>query len=163
MKIELGNVQNLMMREPTIDCVRREKELRYELSVLEKVEEKFYQQKSRAQFVREEDQNSAYFFRKVVVRQKRNTVYFLYNRQGQKLESYEEISAELVDYFSSTLGVRDDKVHVVSDSLLKEILGNELDNDSRNALLALVSRDEIKAVMFGILLVVVLSTSASQR
>ncbi|KAK8546873.1 hypothetical protein V6N13_093912 [Hibiscus sabdariffa] len=82
-------------------------------------------------------------------KQKRNTVHCLYNRQGQKLESNEEISAELVDYFSSTLGVRDDRVHVVSDSLLKEILGNELDNYSRNALLAPVSRDEIKVVMFG--------------
>ncbi|KAK8631293.1 hypothetical protein V6N13_080047 [Hibiscus sabdariffa] len=76
-KIELGNVQNLMMSEPTLDCVRREKELRYELSVLEKAEENFYQQKSRAQFIREEDKNSAYFFRKVVVRQKRNTVALL--------------------------------------------------------------------------------------
>ncbi|KAK8676921.1 hypothetical protein V6N13_142480 [Hibiscus sabdariffa] len=46
------------------DYVRMEKEISSELRDLEKAEEKFYQQKSRALFVKEGDQNSAYFFRR---------------------------------------------------------------------------------------------------
>ncbi|KAL4302194.1 hypothetical protein GQ457_10G025130 [Hibiscus cannabinus] len=149
MRLELENLQNLLMSKPTVDCVVREKELRRELSVLEKAEEKFYRQKSRSQSIKEGDQNSAYFFRKVDVRQKKNNVHCLLNSHGQKLESYEDISSELIDYFSGTLGVKDANVQGVPDSLLKEILGCELEDEVREAMLAPVTREDIRVVMFG--------------
>ncbi|KAL4369287.1 hypothetical protein GQ457_05G000700 [Hibiscus cannabinus] len=149
MRLELENLQNLLMSKPTVDCVVREKELRRELSVLEKAEEKFYRQKSRSQSIKEGDQNSAYFFRKVAVRQKKNNVHCLLNSHGQKLESYEDISSELIDYFSGTLGVKDANVQGVPDSLLKEILGCELEDEVREAMLAPVTREDVRVVMFG--------------
>ncbi|KAK8477362.1 hypothetical protein V6N12_007888 [Hibiscus sabdariffa] len=107
----------MLMCEPTADYVRREKDLR-------------------------RDQHSAYFFRRVTVRQKQNTVQCLQNSQGQKLETYEAISAELIDYFSGSLGVKDDNVQGVSDSLLKDILGCELAVDVKDDLVAPVTMKE---------------------
>ncbi|KAL4334719.1 hypothetical protein GQ457_07G002500 [Hibiscus cannabinus] len=147
-RVELENVQKVLMCEPTADYVRREKDLRFELGDLERAEEKFYQQKSRALFVKG-DQNSAYFFRRVAVRQKQNTGQCLQNSQGKKLETYEAIYAELIDYFSSSLGVRDDNVQGVSDSLLKGILGCELATDVKDDLVAPVTMKEVKDVVFG--------------
>ncbi|KAK8612797.1 hypothetical protein V6N13_092901 [Hibiscus sabdariffa] len=62
---EVENLQKLMMFDPTSDVIHRERLAAMELRDLMKAEEKFYQQKSRAQFVKEGDKNSAYFFRKM--------------------------------------------------------------------------------------------------
>ncbi|KAK8993441.1 hypothetical protein V6N11_033536 [Hibiscus sabdariffa] len=105
-------------------------ELDNELEELERVEEKFFQQKSRAQFVKEGDRNSAYFFKKVTMRWKMNMVQCLYNRQGQKLETYETIAAELIAFYSGSLGENDENVVSFPDSLVKEILGCMLSDEN---------------------------------
>ncbi|KAK8486657.1 hypothetical protein V6N11_033110 [Hibiscus sabdariffa] len=69
---------------------------------------------------------------------------------GAKLETYEAISAELIDYFSGSLGVKDDNVQGVSDSLLKDILGCELAADVKDDLVAPVTMKEVKDVVFGL-------------
>ncbi|KAK8516620.1 hypothetical protein V6N12_049342 [Hibiscus sabdariffa] len=91
-RVELENVQKMLMCEPTADYVRREKDLK---------------------------------------------------------KTYEAISAELIDYFSGSFGVKDDNVQGVSDSLLKDILGCELAADVKDDLVALVTMKEVKDVVFG--------------
>ncbi|KAK8673749.1 hypothetical protein V6N13_112064 [Hibiscus sabdariffa] len=129
-RIELGNVQ-MLLANPSVDNIKLEKEIRKELGVLERAEEKNFQQKFRAQFVKEGDQNSAYFFRSVTVRQRKNMVQCLYNSQGQRLETYETIAAELINFYSGSLGEKDDVVSF-PDSLMKEILGCELSAEVQN-------------------------------
>ncbi|KAK8556125.1 hypothetical protein V6N13_070194 [Hibiscus sabdariffa] len=66
-RIAAGGVAHLMEQLKPKDkgaLVRKENEIRGELSGLEKTEEQFYRQKSRVQYVKEGDQNFAYFFRK---------------------------------------------------------------------------------------------------
>ncbi|KAK9012782.1 hypothetical protein V6N11_040817 [Hibiscus sabdariffa] len=77
-------------------------------------------QKSRIQYIREDDQNSSFFVRQVAARQKFNMITMLKDSQGHKLESFEAISNVLVNHFVGSLGTIDENVEVVQDNLLKE-------------------------------------------
>ncbi|KAK8617527.1 hypothetical protein V6N13_080437 [Hibiscus sabdariffa] len=57
-------------------------------------------------------------------------VQCLYNRQGQKLETYETIAAELIAFYSGSLGENDENVVSFPDSLVKEILGCMLSDEN---------------------------------
>ncbi|KAK8716925.1 hypothetical protein V6N13_044215 [Hibiscus sabdariffa] len=122
-RVEYENIQNSLLVSPSIDLILQERVVRNELRNLERAEEMFYLQKSRVQYVREGDQNTAFFFKRVAVRQKKSTIQTLQNKHGQKLDTFEAISAELVDYFSDSLGVVDGNVEKFPDGLIQEILG----------------------------------------
>ncbi|KAK8675660.1 hypothetical protein V6N13_033725 [Hibiscus sabdariffa] len=62
LKRALDDVQRLVLSAPSVDSVAREKALSEELSALLGAEEKFLRQKSRVQFIKDGDRNSAYFF-----------------------------------------------------------------------------------------------------
>ncbi|KAK8557333.1 hypothetical protein V6N13_013607 [Hibiscus sabdariffa] len=136
------------MTSPSADNISREKEVARELNELYKVEEKFLRQKSRIQYVKEGDQNSAYFFRYVTTRQKANMVQVLSDENGRRLESFEAISSELIKHFQNSFGVVDPNVTAISDSLLKEILGVELSTEMADSLISPITRKEIKDVLF---------------
>ncbi|KAK8695919.1 hypothetical protein V6N13_001062 [Hibiscus sabdariffa] len=146
-KIELENLQRLLLDAPSSNNIAREREVARELSALIKAEEQFLQQKSRVQFVKDRDQNSAFFFRHVAMRKKVNTVRMLLNDQGEKLNTYDAIAGELVGVFSNSLGVPDANVKEVSDDLLKDILGMELTGEMKDSLVAPVTHMEIKDVV----------------
>ncbi|KAK8985922.1 hypothetical protein V6N11_037643 [Hibiscus sabdariffa] len=105
-----------------------------ELSALLGVEEKFLRQKSRVQFIKDDDRNSAYFFRQVAARQSSNTIQVLHDSQGQKLDTFEGISAELIRHFSEALGASNSGVVQFPDEFLKKILGMELTEAMRDSL-----------------------------
>ncbi|KAK8604263.1 hypothetical protein V6N13_099211 [Hibiscus sabdariffa] len=89
-KIELENLQRLLLDVPSSENVVREREVAKELSTLIKADEQFLQKKSRVQFVKYGDQNYVFFFfRHVVVRKKANTIRVLLNDQGEKLDTYD--------------------------------------------------------------------------
>ncbi|KAK9009284.1 hypothetical protein V6N11_035826 [Hibiscus sabdariffa] len=91
------------------------------------------------------DQNS-FFFRHVAARNKANTIRVLFDDQGTRLETYEDISKELIRFFSSSLGEVDLNVTGISDELLKDILGVELSEGMREGLITPVLGKEIKDV-----------------
>ncbi|KAK8717316.1 hypothetical protein V6N13_044588 [Hibiscus sabdariffa] len=105
-------------------------------------------QKSRIQYIREDDQNSSFFVRQVAARQKFNMITMLKDSQGHKLESFEAISNVLVNHFVGSLGTIDENVEVVQDNLLKEVLGVELTVDMHNSFVSPVTNKEIKDVVF---------------
>ncbi|KAK8718396.1 hypothetical protein V6N13_045631 [Hibiscus sabdariffa] len=116
----------LVLSTPSVDSISREKALSKELSTLLGAEEKFLRQKSRVQFIKHGDRNSAYFFRQVATRQSSNTIQVLHDSQGHKLNTFEGISAELVRHFSKALETSDPCVVQFPDEFFKEILGKEL-------------------------------------
>ncbi|KAL4379687.1 hypothetical protein GQ457_02G039520 [Hibiscus cannabinus] len=144
-QLELENIQKFLLVSPSGEMIAREKQAAMDLKALIMAEESFFRQKSRVQFVKEGDQNTSFFFRKVQIQQKANTISSLYNSEGVKLESFGDISSEFVKYFSDSLGSVDDSVDTFSDDLLKQILGVELSAEIRDAL---VAHKEIKDVLF---------------
>ncbi|KAK8644043.1 hypothetical protein V6N13_013316 [Hibiscus sabdariffa] len=141
-------VKKLVMTSPSTDNISREKEVVRELNELYRVEEKFLRQKFRIQYVKEGDQNSAYFFWYVTTRQKTNMIQVLSGENGLRLESFEAISSEMMKHFKNSLGVVDPNVTAISDSLLKEILGVELSTEMADSLISPITRKEIKDVLF---------------
>ncbi|KAK8538208.1 hypothetical protein V6N12_044343 [Hibiscus sabdariffa] len=119
-----------------------------ELSGLIRAKEKLLHQKLRAQFLKEGDQNTIFVFRQIAIQQKASTVRELLDAQGNKVASYERISDLFVQFFSSSLGMVDPHVKWISNDLLKKILGVEFSSESRDSLVAPITRNKIKDVVF---------------
>ncbi|KAK8483316.1 hypothetical protein V6N13_097003 [Hibiscus sabdariffa] len=75
------------------------------------------------------DQNSAYFFRKLKVHHKANTIHSLQDRNGVRLDTFEAILGEFIQFFSESLGAVNSYVEVIPDDLSREILDIELSNE----------------------------------
>ncbi|KAL4302951.1 hypothetical protein GQ457_10G005050 [Hibiscus cannabinus] len=86
--------------------------------------------------------------RKVKLQQKTNTIACLQSSQGIKLDTFDDILNEFVQFFTDSLGVVDGNVERFSDCLLKQILGVELTSVLQDSLNAPVSHKEIKDVLF---------------
>ncbi|KAK8571587.1 hypothetical protein V6N12_027667 [Hibiscus sabdariffa] len=80
--------------------------------------------------------------------EKFNSIKFLENAQGHKLNTFEEISGELIQHFTKALGTANGNVGLISDALLREILGVELSANMKDSLVAPVTSKEIKDVIF---------------
>ncbi|KAK8619473.1 hypothetical protein V6N13_133431 [Hibiscus sabdariffa] len=110
---------------PSAETMGKIKATSDELRDLLKAEELFFQQKSRVQYVKEGDQNFAFFFRQ-----------------------FDDISREFVHFFYNSLGAVEHDVTEISDVLLNDILGVGLTEDMCEGLIAPVLRREIKDVLF---------------
>ncbi|KAK8627623.1 hypothetical protein V6N13_135230 [Hibiscus sabdariffa] len=86
--------------------------------------------------------------KKVAARQKANTIIVLHDDQGQRFDTFDGISNELVQFFSNSLGTIDPEVNLVSDVLLKDILRVELTPEMGDSLVAPVTHKEIRDVIF---------------
>ncbi|KAK8675273.1 hypothetical protein V6N13_033342 [Hibiscus sabdariffa] len=81
-------------------------------------------------------------------RQKTNTITVLHDDQGQRFDTFEGISNEFVQFFSNSLSTIDPEMNLVSDVLLKDILGVKLTPDMSDSLVAPVTHKEIRDVIF---------------
>ncbi|KAK8708683.1 hypothetical protein V6N13_059721 [Hibiscus sabdariffa] len=109
-KLELENIQRLLLHNPSGDLTARENVVARELKVLSLAEEKFFKQKFRVQFVNEDDQNTVFFFRRVKVQHKANFVSSLQSWQRVKLETFDVIYNEFIKFFTEQLGTVDGNV-----------------------------------------------------
>ena len=81
-----------------------EKRLSAELHDLLLAEERFYKQKSRIQWLKSGDQNTAYFYKVIKMKQSKNTIRFLYTDDNLRLDSPHEVNAAALNYFWKQLG-----------------------------------------------------------
>ncbi|KAK9034274.1 hypothetical protein V6N11_050447 [Hibiscus sabdariffa] len=142
-QLELKNVQKLLLANPYVEMIAREKQVAMDLKALIMAEESYFRQKSMIQFVKEGDQNTSFFFRKVQIQQKANTITSLQNNDGVKLVSFGDISNEFVKFFTDFLRSVDDSVDRFPDDLLKQILVAELTAEMKNALVAPERNDRL--------------------
>ncbi|KAK8613865.1 hypothetical protein V6N13_101620 [Hibiscus sabdariffa] len=137
------------MTYSTLEVVAHERRVTGELGDLLRAEEKFLHQKSRARILAKGDQNTGFFFRQVAIRQKANTIKAVQDENGNWVDSYEGISSVFTQFFSNSLGVVDSSVQSVSDNFLRELLGVEFTAEMQNCLVAPITRQEIRDVIFG--------------
>ncbi|XP_019261680.1 PREDICTED: uncharacterized protein LOC109239556 [Nicotiana attenuata] len=81
-----------------------EKEMIQQLEKWDKIEESFYKQKSRIQWLQLGDTNSAYFFASMKRRMGQNQITKLIDSKGNTLKYYKEIETEVVNFCKSFLG-----------------------------------------------------------
>ncbi|XP_039004055.1 uncharacterized protein LOC120131000 [Hibiscus syriacus] len=78
----------------------------------------------------------------------RDTIHILIDEQGNRLETYDQISTEIIDYFSNLLGKVDPTVKETDPTLLKNLFHFNFPVDKADGLVKEVTKEEIKEAFF---------------
>ncbi|GJT13945.1 RNA-directed DNA polymerase, eukaryota, reverse transcriptase zinc-binding domain protein [Tanacetum coccineum] len=144
---ELKRVQNCLDKDP--DCVHlREEEYVFCNAYKEAArdEEMVLRQKTKIQWLKDGDQNSAYFHNSLKGRMFRSRIEVVYDSEGHKYEG-DYIAPKFVDHFSKFLGT-EDEVFPIEDP--DSLFINKLDAQCVDYMVRPVLDDEIKFSMFSI-------------
>ncbi|GKA98534.1 RNA-directed DNA polymerase, eukaryota, reverse transcriptase zinc-binding domain protein, partial [Tanacetum coccineum] len=144
---ELKRVQNCLDKDP--DCVHlREEEYVFCNAYKEAArdEEMVLRQKTKIQWLKDGDQNSAYFHNSLKGRMFRSRIEVVYDSEGHKYEG-DYIAPKFVDHFSKFLGT-EDEVFPIEDP--DSLFINKLDAQCADYMVRPVLDDEIKFAMFSI-------------
>ncbi|XP_010554501.1 PREDICTED: uncharacterized protein LOC104824202 [Tarenaya hassleriana] len=121
-QICLSRTQDRVLNTPTPELIAEEKSQRQNYMILAAAEERFYRQRSRIQWLRMGDKNTAYFHRCTSSRIARNHIHYLEDENGNRLTTLTQIKAHVVSFYTGLLGVRDTSVRVPSIAWLQELI-----------------------------------------
>ncbi|KAF3518239.1 hypothetical protein DY000_02064011 [Brassica cretica] len=107
---ELCHCQNLVLIDPNPTTCAAADEASYRWSKLDRIEEKFYRQKSCIRLLGAGDQNTGVFHRSMQTRTAGNAITILINEAGETLTSPSDIKREAVTHFQKFLQVQDQRV-----------------------------------------------------
>ncbi len=119
-----------------------------ELHTALRAEENSIRQKARIQWLKEGDQNTAFFHKIQKVQQQRKNITGLYNEAGSLVTAHEDIANVMLDYLLKLIGSPD--LNVVGDVQLKDVLKTTLSSLDASSLVTSVSADDIKQVLFSL-------------
>ncbi|XP_039070407.1 uncharacterized protein LOC120217317 [Hibiscus syriacus] len=137
-QLQLFNLSHVGQRR-----MNDERILKAELVDLEIAESEFYRH-----WLKEGDLNTRFFHQKVESNKKNNTIRVIMSEEGQCYESFDEMVAELVRFFTYLVGSADPMVSGCSVESLKDLLPYSLPNDAAVSLTKEVDGLEIKKVLF---------------
>nr|GEZ48049.1 hypothetical protein [Tanacetum cinerariifolium] len=140
-------VQSSLDKDP--DCVHlREEEYVYCNAYKEAIsnEEKVLRQKKMIQWLKEGDQNSAYFHNSLKGRMYRSRIEVVYDAQGKKYDG-DDIASKFVEQFRNFLGFEDEVIPIDN---LDGLFIKKLDSQCAANMIRPVLNDEIKHAMFSI-------------
>ncbi|KAE8720432.1 Homocysteine S-methyltransferase 2 [Hibiscus syriacus] len=122
-RIELENQQLLILKRQ--ETIEKELLLQEELNTLEVAEVAFLKQKA-----------------------KRDTIGVLVDDQGNRLESFEAMSKEIISFYFNLIGTADNMVKDIDPNLLKDLLNYSLPYEASSSLVKEITREEIQKVVF---------------
>ncbi|KAG7552255.1 Reverse transcriptase domain [Arabidopsis thaliana x Arabidopsis arenosa] len=96
--------QRITLSNPSVLHASYELEATRKWHILAKAEESFFCQKSSVTWLLEGDSNTAYFHKMADMRKSLNTIHYLVNDNGERIESPENIKDHCSSYFESLLG-----------------------------------------------------------
>ncbi|XP_039038586.1 uncharacterized protein LOC120176170 [Hibiscus syriacus] len=129
--------------------IENELQVERELKNLEEAELLFYKQKAKANWIKEGDQGTKFFHSVVASRRKSNTIRVLYDQAGNRLDTFDGISAEVIKFFQNQLGLVDDNVLGRTVSTIRGLLNFSLPTGADGELCRNVSDAEIKEAIWG--------------
>ncbi|XP_074301033.1 uncharacterized protein LOC141632379 [Silene latifolia] len=104
-ELSLKHFQTLLSKDPlNEDLVSAEKEFSKELRFLKEARVKFLNQKSKEKWIKDGDENSAYFHTSITRRRARNRVYQIRDMHNTLCSTYEEIKNAFEVYYKHILG-----------------------------------------------------------
>ncbi|XP_075104573.1 uncharacterized protein LOC142178608 [Nicotiana tabacum] len=145
---ELQEVQNKMSSILlNAELIEEEKELKSKLEKWILIEESIYRQRSRVQWLKLGDTNSAYCFAHTKNMSSLNGIHALTNDVGVQLHMEEDIEAEILDYYKQLLRSNAPAIPVIDPNVMQR--GAVLKRDQQVQLIQPVTRQEIwKALQY---------------
>ncbi|XP_038997366.1 uncharacterized protein LOC120122261 [Hibiscus syriacus] len=145
-KTELEQIQlSTLNRTSSIDS---ELIIQSELSSLEHAENMLLKQKAKIQWLKEGDKCSKYFHSVIAFKNKRETIRFLLNDQGSRLEDFDDMISEVIQFFKNQLGKADSNVKSSDHNVLKNMLHLNLSPEALAYLEKNITEEEIKDAIF---------------
>ncbi|OMO60226.1 reverse transcriptase [Corchorus capsularis] len=149
-KAEIVVLQRNLLTSPDTNLVQRHKAAVNDFHELQKAVESYYRQKSRILWLQEGDLNTGFFHKTMKIRHNRNTIKLLYSENGDRLDTYEAIRDEAVNYYKSFLGKKDFNISGCSVDILQDILQNSLSEEMAKKIIEPVTAQEIKTTFFSL-------------
>lgn len=127
---ELQSVlEKMSFRLQNKELIEKEKALKCELEKWGKIEESIYKQRSRVQWLKLGDSNSAYFFAQMKNKSHCNGIQSLTNDVGTQLVMEDDIETEILWYYKKLLGSRAESIPAINPNVMK--LGAKLNRDQQ--------------------------------
>ncbi|XP_039010767.1 uncharacterized protein LOC120139675 [Hibiscus syriacus] len=115
-----------------------------ELITLEESEFMFLKQKAKVRWIKEEDKCTKLFLTAIASKFKRDTIRVLTNNEVKRLDSFDDMAKEIIDYFQNQLGTSDPNVLPPDPAFLNNLLRFSLPTETASALIKTVTVEEIK-------------------
>ncbi|XP_039064868.1 uncharacterized protein LOC120210139 [Hibiscus syriacus] len=141
-RAELEHQQLLTLKGE--NAIEKELELQDQLKILEEAETNILKQKAKIQWMRDGDKNTKFFHSIVAFKNKRDTLRILVDDSGNRLETYDDMSKEVVSFFSKLLGSSDPMVKDTDPALLNNLLNFSMSAEASSNLVKEVTEEEIK-------------------
>ncbi|XP_019251252.1 PREDICTED: uncharacterized protein LOC109230184 [Nicotiana attenuata] len=123
------------------DLIEKEKALKGELEKWSLIEESIYKQRSRVQWLKPGDSNSAFFFAHMKNRSNLNGIQALTNEMGVQLWLEEDIEDEITGYYKKQLGSRAECMPAINPNVMK--MGTTLSRVQQLQLTQPVTKEEV--------------------
>ncbi|XP_038999986.1 uncharacterized protein LOC120125690 [Hibiscus syriacus] len=121
---ELSKIQLANLDFGTVgNCANMECEVERELKILEETKLLFYKQKAKSNWIKEGDQGSHFFHSMVASKRKSYTIRVLFDQNDRRLDSFEDMSSEVIVFFKNQLGMIDPNIKGCNVSTMRDLLG----------------------------------------
>ncbi|XP_039043535.1 uncharacterized protein LOC120182715 [Hibiscus syriacus] len=145
-RIELEQQQILSLKGE--DTIENELAIQDELKLLEEAESLFLKQKAKIQWIKNGDKNANFFHSMVALKNKRDTIRVLMDNRGNRLDSFDSMAKEVIDFYSNLIGTVDSSVKAIDPSFIKTILNFNLSYEASSCLVKEITAEEIKDAIF---------------
>jgi hypothetical protein len=126
------------------DCLLKERECLHAYVSITKAEEAFLKQKARNQWLQLGDQNNAVFHRILKGRQVRNSISFLYDELGNKVEDIAQLKSMALEFYRNLLGSKNTHFTDASAERVKQLISPIVPIEEATLLERDVTAEEIK-------------------
>ncbi|KAE8691842.1 Bifunctional dTDP-4-dehydrorhamnose 3,5-epimerase/dTDP-4-dehydrorhamnose reductase [Hibiscus syriacus] len=144
-EIEKQKLLSLRGLEP----IEKELRLQRELKTLEDAEAMFLKKKAKTYWLKEWDKNSKFFYYVIATKNKKDTIRALIDHQGRRLDTFKDMSTEIIKFFKNLLDSTDPKVTNCSVNLLKDLLNPIPRSENYQGITNEVTSQEIYKAIYG--------------
>ena len=128
------------------DLHQREQEATAQVRKWRKIEDMALLQKARINWMRNGDENTAYFHATIKERRASNTIYELQDAEGNWQSNTDKIHTEISQYYQKLQGTETTYLQMIDRNIMRE--GSQVDPYDAQMLVQEVSEDEIKDALF---------------
>lgn len=146
---KLGEIQNCMRDHRQYqNMFDEEKLIKEQVEKWSNIEENMLRQKSRVQWLKLGDSNTAYFHASLKSRNAQNIIHCLVTERGKWIHNRDNIQDEILSFYKNLLGRSADQLPVVNVAVIRQ--GHCLTRQQQLDLIAPVTSDEVENVLNGI-------------